>query len=93
LFLSDNHLFCTVAHPSYVISMSNHESEQVLILLKELSFLKELDARYEAGFKTESEREAHRLRQQRRQEIGDEIKALADQKKSDGDKSAASDHA
>jgi hypothetical protein len=76
-----------------VISMSNPESEQVLTLLKELSLLKELDARYEAGLKTESEREAHRLRQQRHQEIAEEIKALADQKKSDGAKSALSDHA
>lgn len=67
--------------------MSSHESEQVLALLKELSLLKELDTRYEAGLKPESEREAHRLRQQRHQEIADEIKALAAQKKNDAEQS------
>ena len=45
--------------------MSSHESEQVLTLLKELSLLKELDSGYEAGNKTEAERDAHRVRQQR----------------------------
>jgi hypothetical protein len=43
--------------------------------------LKELDNRYEGGPKTESGQEAYRLRQQRHQEIGKEIKALAEQKK------------
>jgi hypothetical protein len=75
------------------ISMSSHESEQVLTLLKELSLLKELDSGYEAGPKTEAERGAHRLRQQRHQEIAEEIKALADQKKNDAEQSPLSDHA
>ena len=70
--------------------MSSNESEQVLALLKELSLLKELDTRYEAGLKTESELEAHRLRQQRHQEIAEEIKALAAQKKNDAEQSELS---
>ena len=70
--------------------MSSNESEQVLALLKELSLLKELDTRYEAGLKTESEQDAHRLRQQRHQEIAEEIKALAAQKKNDAEQSELS---
>lgn len=70
--------------------MSSNESEQVLALLKELSLLKELDTRYETGIQTESEKEAHRLRQQRHQEIADEIKALAAQKKNDAEQSELS---
>lgn len=69
-------------------NMSSQESEQVLTLLKELSVMKELDTEYENGFKTEPEREAYRLRQQRHQEITIEIKALAVQKRNgaaDGD--------
>jgi hypothetical protein len=72
--------------------MTSHESKQVLTLLKELSLLKELDAHYEAGLKTESEREAHRLRQERHREITEEIKALAEQKKND-EQSRLPDHA
>lgn len=71
--------------------MSSHESEQVLTLLKELSLLKELDNGSEVGSKTESERDAHRLRQQRLQEITEEIKALAAQKKNDDEQSELSD--
>jgi hypothetical protein len=63
------------------ISMSGNESERVLNLLKVLSMLKELDSDYEVGTKVESERDAHRLRQQRHHEIGKEIRALAEQKK------------
>jgi hypothetical protein len=48
--------------------MRSHESEEVLTLLKELSALKELDSEYEDGPKTESERDAHRSRQQRHRE-------------------------
>jgi hypothetical protein len=59
--------------------MGSHESEQVLTLLKELSMLKELGSGYDTDPKNESEPDAH---QQRRQEIAEEIKALADQKKS-----------
>jgi predicted transcriptional regulator len=72
--------------------MSSHESEQVLTFLKELSVLKELDSEYEGGPKTESEQDAHRLRQQRHQEIADEIKALAEQKKNGAEQSQLSDH-
>jgi|HubBroStandDraft_1064217.scaffolds.fasta_scaffold1396809_1 hypothetical protein len=53
------------------------ESEQVLALLQELSVLKELDA-CETATQTECEQ---RLRQQRKQEIKEAIRALAEQKK------------
>jgi predicted transcriptional regulator len=72
--------------------MSSHESEQVLTFLKELSVLKELDSEYEGGPKTESEQDTHRLRQQRHQEIVDEIKTLAEQKKNGAEQSQLSDH-
>ena len=67
--------------------MSSSKSEHVLSLLKVLSVLKELDSDYEGGAKTESERDAHGLRQQRHHEIGEEIKALAEQKKNDTEQS------
>ena len=63
--------------------MSSSQSEQVLTLLKELSVLKELDSGYEGGSKMGNERTAHQLRQQRHREIIEEIKALAEQKKTD----------
>jgi len=72
--------------------MSSHESEQVLTFLKELSVLKELDSEYEGGPKTESEQDTYRLRQQRHQEIADEIKALAEQKKNGAEQSQLSDN-
>ncbi len=71
--------------------MGSDESVQVLTLLKEISVLKELDGEYEAGPKTQFERDAHRQRQQRHQEIAEEIKALAQQKKND-EQSSLSDH-
>jgi hypothetical protein len=58
--------------------MSSSESEQVLALLQELSVLKELDKACESAPQTESEQ---RLRHQRQEEIMEEIKALAEQKK------------
>ncbi len=61
--------------------MNSQEFEEMLILLKELSILKTLDNEYESGSKSNSEHDAHRLRQQRHQEIGDEMKALAEQKR------------
>ena len=70
--------------------MGSDESVQVLTLLKEISVLKELDSEYEAGPKTQFEQDAHRQRQQRHQEIAEEIKALAEQKKKD--ESSLSDH-
>jgi len=63
--------------------MSSSPSEQVLTLLKELSLLKELDSGYEAGSKTGNERTEYELRQHRHREITEEIKALAEQKKTD----------
>jgi len=61
--------------------VSSQQSEEVLFLLKELSMLKTLDTEYERGCKSDEEEETHRLRQQRHEEIGQEIKALAEQKK------------
>lgn len=61
--------------------MSSPESEEMLVLLKELSMLKALDTEYEAGSKSDADQEAHRLRQQRHKEIGEQMKALAEQKK------------
>lgn len=61
--------------------MSSQESEEMLVLLKELSMLKTLDSEYEAGSKSDADQEAHRLRQRRHKEIGEEMKALAEQKK------------
>jgi hypothetical protein len=63
--------------------MGSDDSVQVLTLLKEISVLKELDSEYEAGPKTQVDQDTHRQRQQRHQEIGEEIKALAEQKKND----------
>jgi hypothetical protein len=56
--------------------MSSHESERVLVLLKELSVLRELD---DEGSKPEAEPNAQRF-QERHQEIVEEIKALAQEK-------------
>lgn len=55
------------------------ESEQVMTLLKELAVLKEQNKDYETNA-TEAEREEHRLRQQRHDQITQEIKNLAEQK-------------
>jgi len=52
----------------------------MMALLQELSLLKEVDAAFQAH-PTESEREAHQLRQPKRDEIGSEMKTLAEQKK------------
>jgi hypothetical protein len=58
--------------------MGSDESERVLALLKELSVLKEQDSKSDGDSATDSERDARRLRQQ---EIAEEIKALAEEKK------------
>ena len=71
--------------------MSGHESEQVLILLKELSLLKQLDSEYESGSQTMSDKDAHRLRQRRHREIAEEIKTLANQKQNSPERSQSSD--
>jgi len=60
--------------------MATETSQQVMALLKELSMLKELDTTPESEA-TESEQNEHALRQQRKEEIVQEIKALAEQKK------------
>jgi hypothetical protein len=54
-------------------------SEKMKGLLQELAQLKDLDDRWEAGSKSEIEVDELRERQKRRSEIGEEIKALADQ--------------
>ena len=54
-------------------------SEKMKGLLQELAQLKDLDDRWEAGSKSEIEVDEFRERQKRRSEIGEEIKALADQ--------------
>jgi hypothetical protein len=48
--------------------MSSEESDQMMALLQELSMLKEADAAFEQN-PTDSEREAHHLRQQRRRKL------------------------
>jgi hypothetical protein len=58
--------------------MGSDESEQVLALLKELSVLKERDSKPDGNSAIDSERGARRIRQQ---EIGEEIKGLAEEKK------------
>ena len=60
--------------------MGSEESDQMMALLQELSMLKDADVAFEQN-PTDSEREAHHLRQQRREEIGLEMKGLAEQKK------------
>ena len=65
--------------------MSSPQSEEMLFLLKELSTLKTLDNEYEGGPKSDEEQEAHRLRQQRQEEIGQEMRALAGQMKTNQD--------
>jgi hypothetical protein len=61
--------------------MSADTSEQVMALLQELSMLKEMDANPEAG-RAGSEPD-FQLRQQRKEKIKEQIKALAEQKKND----------
>jgi len=70
--------------------MGSETSEQVMALLKELAMLKELDTEYEAN-PTEGDYEAHRVRQQRHEEITAEIKALAKQSKDKDAKPSTSD--
>jgi hypothetical protein len=60
--------------------MGSEESDQMMALLQEISMLKEADAAFEAN-PTDTEREAYQLRQKRRDEIGAEMKLLAQQKK------------
>jgi hypothetical protein len=90
LFLLGNILSATFlikAKDRLRINMDSDKSVQVLTLLKEMSVLKELDSEYDAESKTKVERDAHRQRQQRHRGIAEEIKALAEEKKNDNQKS------
>jgi hypothetical protein len=84
-------LFFIEAKDRLRISMGSDKSVYVLTLLKEKSVLKELDNEYEAGTKTQVERDAHQERQQRHQGIANEIKALAGEKKHDEQQAELSD--
>jgi hypothetical protein len=70
--------------------MATETSDQVMVLLQELSMLKKADTDLKEQ-PTQSEREEHNLRQKRKQEIVEEIKTLADQKKDDEQASADTD--
>jgi hypothetical protein len=63
--------------------MGGEISEQVMVLLKELALLKELDKAYEAN-PTVIECKAYRARKQRNEEIRAEIRALAQLSKDAG---------
>jgi hypothetical protein len=54
------------------------QSEAMMNLLKELALLKELDEKSEAEPKSETEVSEVEARQNRRQEIADQIKALGE---------------
>jgi hypothetical protein len=62
-------------------NVGSETSEQVMALLNELSALKELNKKYE-GDQSGPEKESHLQRQQRQTEITEEIKTLAERKKS-----------
>ncbi|MGO8793888.1 MAG: hypothetical protein ACLQLC_03615 [Candidatus Sulfotelmatobacter sp.] len=62
--------------------MGSETSEQMMALLHELSTLKELKRQSEAK-PSESDREAELQQNRRREEITQEMKALAEQKKTD----------
>jgi hypothetical protein len=70
--------------------MGTETSDQVMGLLQELSMLKEAETNLKEQ-PTESEREERNLHQKRKQEIVEEIKALADQKKDDDQASPGAD--
>jgi hypothetical protein len=63
--------------------MSNEGSEQMLGLLKELCVYKTMDEDYAGGARSEAETEAYKRRDRRRQEIREEMQALATESKSD----------
>jgi hypothetical protein len=70
--------------------MATEISQQVMALLKELSMLKEADTNQEEK-PTGSKREERDLRQKRKEEIVEEIKTLASQKKYEAPTSAGAD--
>jgi hypothetical protein len=57
--------------------MSAKSSELMMGLLQELAQLKELDKGYESGPRSEADMAEFNSRQRRRQEISDQMKALA----------------
>ncbi len=59
--------------------MGSEASEHMMTRLKELALLKEQDKLYETN-PAEGEQEAYQLRQQRHEEIAEEIKSLAEPK-------------
>ena len=61
-------------------TMASEASEQMMALLSELATLKELNREFEAN-PNQHDPEEHRLRLQRHEEITQDIKALAEQKK------------
>jgi hypothetical protein len=63
--------------------MSNEGSEQMLGLLKELSVYKAMDKDYAGGAGSKADAEAYKRRDRRRQEIREEMQALATESKSD----------
>ena len=58
--------------------MSSKPSEQMMDLLQELALLKDLDKDDERGFRSDVQAAEFESRQRRRQEIGDQIKALGE---------------
>lgn len=63
--------------------MKGEGSEQMLSLIKELSVFKAMDEDYKAGLKGRADIEAHEERERRRQEIKQEMQALAAESKGD----------
>lgn len=61
--------------------MSSDVSEQVMSLLKEMAILKELDNDFAIGAKTPEAVKADEDRQRRREEIGVQMRKLAEEKK------------
>jgi hypothetical protein len=59
-------------------SMSSKPSEQMMDLLQELALLKELDKDGEKGSRSDVQADELDSRRRRRQEIGDQIKALGE---------------
>ncbi|MGA8617887.1 MAG: hypothetical protein WB660_05125 [Candidatus Sulfotelmatobacter sp.] len=58
--------------------MSSKPSETMMELLKELVLLKELDQKYEGGAASDTEIAECEVRKNRRREITEQIKALAE---------------
>ncbi|MFZ0293459.1 MAG: hypothetical protein WAL52_07620 [Candidatus Sulfotelmatobacter sp.] len=58
--------------------MSSKPSEQMMDLLQELALLKELDKDHKEGSKSDVQAAELNSRKRRRQEIGDQIKALGE---------------